>query len=53
MLFFAARAGVINVLGFADQRLVPWRRNCFRNNKPVQSKIISYSISLAGAETWQ
>ena len=53
MLSFAARAEVINVLGFADQRLVPWGRNCFRNNKPVQSKINLYSISLRGAETWQ
>ena len=46
MLSFAARAELIIVLGFADQRLVPWGRICFRNKKPVQNN--NNNISLKG-----
>ena len=48
MLFFAARAELIIVLGFADQRLVPWGRNCFRNNKlPRSSKVRLFHIPIS------
>ena len=49
---FAARAELIIVLGFADQRLVQLVGIVSERKRPPKLRLISQFISL-GAETWQ